>query len=630
MHGDFFFQAFVFLAAAVVAVPIAKKLGLGSVLGYLLAGVAIGPFVLGLVGQEGKDILHFAEFGVVLMLFLVGLELEPAVLWRLRTPILGLGGLQVLATTLLVAAAALAFGTPLKAAIAIGMTLAMSSTAIVLQSLAEKGLMKTSAGQSSFSVLLFQDLAVIPMLAIFPLLASGPAETAAAEHGTFIDHYPPAVQTLIVLGAVASIIVGGRFLVAPAFRAIARTRLRELFTAAALLLVVGISLLMGQVGLSPALGTFLAGVVLAGSEYRHELESDIEPFKGLLLGLFFLAVGASIDFALIASRPGTVLLLVFGVLALKFGVLLALAKFFKLSIDQGLLFAFGLAQVGEFAFVLLSFASQNRVIEGELAALLVAVVAITMALTPLLLLFNEKVIDPRFGVKEEAKAADEIDEQHAVIIAGFGNFGQVVGRLLRANGIHATLLDNDSDRVDLLRRIGFKVFYGDATRHDLLIAAGAEKAKLIVLAIDDPEKVIEQVHTIRRHFPQLEILARARGRHEAYELIEAGVKNVYREGLDTSLRVGIDALRHLGFRAHQAHRAAAIFRCHDEEALQELAASRRDQDTYINMARSRVADLERLLQVDREDAPGRRDQGWDSESLREDVRQATFARKEGA
>jgi len=632
MHGEgFFFQAFVYLTAAVVSVPIAKRLGLGSVLGYLLAGAAIGPFGLHLVGEEGQDVMRFAEFGVVMMLFLVGLELEPTLLWRLRAPILGLGGLEVAVTTVVAAGLGLALGLRFAEAVAVGLILSMSSTAIVLQSLAEKGLLKTAAGQSSFAVLLFQDLAVIPILALFPLLGRAGAThagNAGAPATTWVGSLPAWGQTLAVLAVVGAVVLGARFLLRPVFRAIAATRLRELFTAAALLLVIGIALLMTRVGLSPALGTFLAGVVLANSEYRHELESDIEPFKGLLLGLFFIAVGASIDFRLVAAQPARIAALVAVVLGAKAAVLFALARAFRLGTDQALTFAFALPQVGEFAFVLLSFAAQQAVLGPETTGPLVAVVALTMAATPLLMLLNERVVLPRVGAPEgPGREADRIDEHGHVIVAGFGRFGNTVGRLLRANGVATTVLDNDSDRVEVLRKLGLKVFYGDATRHDLLHAAGAEHARLLVLALDRPEKNLELVTTAKKHFPHLRILARASDWHDAYELLDAGVDHVYRETLDASLRLGVDALRLLGFRAYQAGRAARTFLRHDEESMRELAKMRGDRATYFSAARGRIADLERMLLADLEDAGVARDLGWDAESLREDARRSGFGPK---
>jgi len=493
LQGDgFFFQAFVYLSAAVISVPVAKRLGLGSVLGYLIAGFAIGPFGFHLIGEEGQDVMHFAEFGVVMMLFLIGLELRPSLLWRLRGPILGMGGLQVGLTTAAITSVGIFFGLSFQAALAVGMTLSLSSTAIVLQTLNEKGLMKTDAGQSAFSVLLFQDIAVIPMLAIMPILAVKTVKTiqeAGDSHGgntTWVEGFSGWTQALMVAGVIAFIIIGGLFLIRPFFRYVAKTRLRELFTAAALLLVVGISLLMAKVGLSPALGTFLAGVVLANSEYRHELEGDIEPFKGLLLGLFFIAVGASIDFGLITAKPGLIGMLVVGLVTIKLVILLVIGIIFKFKHDQNVLFSFSLAQGGEFAFVLFSFAVQNHVVSNTVANPLIGAVAISMALTPLALIINDKLIQPRFGTHEnEEKEADSIDEENPVIIAGFGNFGSIVGRLLRANDVGITVLEHDSDRVELLRKLGLKVFYGDASRQDLLHAAGAEKARVLIIAFND-------------------------------------------------------------------------------------------------------------------------------------------------
>jgi len=619
----FFVQAVVYLTAAVIAVPLAKRFGLGSVLGYLLAGVVIGPFVLGLVGSEGEDVMHFAEFGVVMMLFVIGLELEPRLLWRLRAPILGLGGLQVGLTTALVAGIALTIGVEWRAAIAIGMILALSSTAIVLQTLAEKGLLKTSAGQSAFSVLLFQDIAVIPMLALMPLLATAHVELSGEEHHAaeaWISTLPGWARALAVLGAVTAIVVGGRYLLRPVFRALGRVRMREVFTAAALLLVIGIALLMTRVGLSPALGTFLAGVVLANSEYRHELEADIEPFKGLLLGLFFISVGASIDFSLVRGQPGMVFGLTAAIMGLKLAVLLSLARAFRLSRDQALLFGFALPQVGEFAFVLLSFAGQEGVLTSSFTDPLVAAVALSMAVTPLLLVFNERVLQPRFGTKETVdREADEIEERNPVLIAGFGSFGATVGRLLKAQGVGTTVLDADPDQVDLLRRLGLEVYYGDATRHDLLETAGAAEARLLIVALGDAESNVRLVETAKRDFPQLTVLARAFDWRDSYDLYEAGADLVYREALDAALRLGADAMQELGFRAYHAERVAQKFLRHDQESLQVLAAMKgEEQSVYISAARRRIEDLEALLAVDLRGPDLDRDEGWDPASLREE------------
>ena len=608
MHDEsLFLQAFIYLAAAVVAVPISNRLGLGSVLGYLIAGVVIGPFGLHLVGQEGEDVMHFAEFGVVMLLFLVGLELQPSRLWRLRLPILGMGGLQVLATALVIAAGAMALGLGAPMALAVGLILAMSSTAIGLQSLEEKGQAKTDAGQSAFSVLLFQDIAVIPILALLPLLAYEKADLAG--HGPALN---PWLQALMVLGIVAGIIVGGRYLMRPVFRIVAATRLREVFTAMALLLVIGIALAMQQVGLSPALGTFVAGVVLADNEYRHELEGDIAPFKGLLLGLFFLTVGASIDFGLLISRPWLILGLVLALVVSKLTVLLALGRVFRLAWSQTLLFGFALAQGGEFAFVLFSFATKARVLPENLTALLVAVVAFSMLLTPLLLIANDRWLQPRFARPAEAPEPDAIDASDSpVIIAGCGRFGQVVARLLLANRCRVTVLDHSPAQIDLLRRFGHKVFYGDAGRLDLLQAAGAARARLLVVAIDDPAKTLEIVELARKHFPALTILARATDRRHAYALIRQGVSVIRRETFGSALEMGVDALRLLGVGAHRAHRMAQTFRQHDEEALREMAALQDDEAVVIARSRQLSQDLEQLLQSDARDMPADVDRAWD-------------------
>lgn len=623
--GSFFYIAFVYLAAAVLMVPVAKRLGLGSVLGYLLAGVIIGPGLLGLVGDERHDVMHFAEFGVVMMLFVIGLELEPALLWRLRKSIVGMGGLQVAATLLAFFGISLLLGLPWKAALAVGMMLSLSSTAIVLQTLQEKGIIKTPAGQSSFSVLLFQDIAVIPMLAVFPLLAESAIAPAESHGGGLAGELSGWAKTLFVLGAVGLIVVGGRYLVRPVFHAVANTRLRELFTATALLLVVAIQLITSAVGLSPALGAFLGGVVLANSEYRHELESDIEPFKGLLLGSFFISVGSSIDLGFIAQQPLLVTGAVLGLMLVKLLILFLTGKIFRLGIDQNSTFSFGLCQVGEFAFVLLSFASQNAIFSREINDFLLVVTALSMALTPLFFVLNEEIVQPRIGAHlAQDIEPDVIEEKNPVIIAGFGRFGSVVGRLLKAKDIGTTVLDNDADRVELLRKLGMKVYYGDAARPELLQGAGAAEAKLLIVALDEPEHTIRLVETAQKHYPNLQLLVRALDRDDAYELLERGVQHIYRETTDTSLRMGSDALHLLGFRAYQARHAAQLFYRHDEKALRDLAGSWADRNLYISAARERIAELEQLLKADGADALLDHDEEWDSESLREDVAQGTF------
>ena len=594
------FEAFIYLLAAIVAVPLAKRLGLGSVIGYLLAGAVIGPYALNFAGRA-RDVMHFAEFGVVMMLFLVGLELRPAILWQMRRPILGLGGLQVVGTALAIGFVASWFGLPWKSALAVGLILAMSSTAIVLQSLTERGLMKTPGGEASFAVLLFQDIAVIPIIALMPLLATLPSggPTEQTSESGIIAGLPAWEQAMLVVGAVAVIVGAGRFLLRPFLRYIAGTKLREMFTATALFLVIGIALLMKMLGLSPALGTFIAGVVLAESEYRVQLEADIEPFKGLLLGLFFISVGASIDFSLITRQPEAIALIVAGLLLLKFVVLVLLSRAFRLRAAEGFLLAFALAQGGEFAFVLFAFATQNGVLPIETASLLVASVALSMAAAPLLFTINHKLVRPLFQKCEPQRAADEIDEHdNPVILAGFGRFGHIVGRVLRANGFGTTVLDHDADQVEMLGRFGMKSFYGDASRLDLLQAAGAERAKLFILAIDDEAKALEIIGTVQREFPRLKILARATSRQHAYEILRLGVDQVYRETLGSALDLSVDALRELGMDERRARRVAELFREHDEASVRAMARLGDADDAYVSIARQHNENLLRALQSD--------------------------------
>ena len=606
MSGGFH-QAFIYLLAAIVAVPLAKRLGMGSVIGYLLAGAIIGPYTLGLAGG-GADVMHVAEFGVVMMLFVVGLELRPALLWQMRRPILGLGGLQVAGTALAIGFVASGFGLPWRSALAVGLILAMSSTAIVLQSLGERRLMKTPGGEACFAVLLFQDIAVIPIIALMPLLAGTGVLTKAPESG-IMSGLSAWKQALLVVAVVAIIALAARFLLRPFFRYIAETRLREMFTATALFIVVGIALLMQKLGLSPALGTFIGGVVLAESEYRVQLEADIEPFKGLLLGLFFISVGASIDFSLIAQQPQLIALIVVGLLAIKFSVLLILSRWFRLKAAEGFLLAFALAQGGEFAFVLFSFATQNAVLPAEIANLLIASVALSMAAAPLLLTINEKLVRPRFQKCEPQRAPDVIDEHdNPVILAGFGRFGHIVGRLLRANGFGTTVLDHDADQVETLGRFGMKSFYGDASRLDLLQAAGAEHARLFVVAIDDEAKSLEIIETVQREFPRLKILARATSRQHAYEILRLGVDQVYRETLGSALDLTVDALRELGMDERRAHRVTEIFREHDEASVRDMARLRAEDEAYISTARKHIENLERALRSDVDMLPTRQDE----------------------
>ncbi|HLF53111.1 monovalent cation:proton antiporter-2 (CPA2) family protein [Flavobacterium sp.] len=622
MDTNFLLQAIIYLAAAVVCVPIAKKLGLSSILGYLFAGIVIGPFVLGFIGQEGQDIMHFAEFGVVMMLFLIGLELEPSKFWKMRKFILGMGSMQLVGTTLVLFIGCLFFmDWKWETALAISLALALSSTAIVLQTLKEKGLLNTSVGRSSFAVLLFQDIAVIPILAFLPLLSTVNLETTNEIQQSLISGYSSWLQTLIVIGIIAIIYFAGRFLFVPLLHIIAKTRLQELFTASALLLVVGVSYVMQLIGLSPALGAFMAGVVLANSEFRHELEGDIAPFKGLLLGLFFIGVGASINFQLIIDNP--LFIFAFGAILtlVKFLVLFATSRFYKKNTDQNLLLAFSLSQAGEFGFVIMSFCMQLNIIPNMLANQIMAVIAMSMVATPFLLLINERFIYPNSKLKgkESKKESDFIDEHNPVIIAGFGHFGSTVGRLLKANNVKSTILDYDSDRVDVLRKMGFKVYYGDATRLELLKAAGCENAKLFIAAIDNPTVNLQVIETLKKHFPHLKILTRARNRNDAYELIDHNVKHIYRETLYSAVTMGVDALVELGHRKYTATRQGQQFIKYDEITTRKLAEKRHDKMAYLVTIKEEIEMQEQLLKNDILSQVAATNHSWDSEHLKKDL-----------
>ncbi len=612
---EFLAAAFVYLVAAVIAVPLANRLGLGSVLGYFIAGVVIGP-VLGLVGQETIELQHFAEFGVVMMLFLVGLELQPTMLWRMRAQLLGLGGLQVLTAAAAIAGVALACGLAWQPALALGMILSLSSTAIVLQTLNEKGWMPTLGGKSSFSVLLTQDIAVIPMLALMPLLAvsDGTALQDGGHHGapTAFDGLPDWAQGAVILALIAAIILAGRTVIRPIFRFIAEAGLREIFTAAALMLVIGIALAMNYVGLSAALGTFLAGVVLSDSEYRHELESDIQPFKGLLLGLFFITVGAGIDFQLLFSNPLGLMGLALGLMALKAALLYALASAFKLRGADRWLFALGLAQAGEFAFVLFGFTLGAGVLPAELVAPMTLVVALTMLLTPLLFVLFEKVLAPRATASAD-RPPDEIDERGSVVVAGMGRVGQIITRMLVTNGFKVTVIDHDPETVENLTKIGFRAYYGDATRPDLLHSAGLGEAQLFIAALDDREKQTELVHHVAKTYPALKIHARARDRHHVYELKNAGANHVERETFESAMILGRDALVALGHHPFRAELARRTFRNHDRhqlDALRETWTAEGVSKSYIDAMRAHSQTLFELMQADRFDAHDRSERSW--------------------
>tara|TARA_R110002049_G_scaffold140930_9_gene302434 strand:- start:40772 stop:42682 length:1911 start_codon:yes stop_codon:yes gene_type:complete len=621
MEG-FLFQASIYLAAAVIAVPIAARLGLGSVLGYLAAGILIGP-VFHLVGSETKDLQHFAEFGVVMMLFLIGLELEPRALWDMRHRLLGLGGLQVVLSTAALMGIAMAYDQSWSVALAIGLTLSLSSTAIVLQTLSEKGLMQTQGGRSVFSVLLTQDIAVIPILAFLPLLAIGfpagmlpdgsisldadqieTAHKAVEGHGddlahaaqSFVQSLPAWGVTLVTLGAIASIIIVGVFFTRPVFRFIHSAHLREMYTALALLIVVGISFLMMVVGLSPALGAFLAGVVLASSEFRHELETDLEPFKGLLLGLFFITVGAGINFELLFAKPLILVSMALLVIIVKALILLVLGRAFKLRGRDSWLFALALAQAGEFGFVLVSFSVATGVMPDPIAETLLLVIALSMLITPLLFILYDGI--SKRMTDSGPIVPDEIDAKGPVIIAGVGRFGQIVNRLVQASGFQTVVLDNNPETIAVMRRFGFKAFLGDPTRPDILRKAGLKDAQVLVVALDDQKAALQLIAYARKQRPDLHIVTRAHDRTDVYRQYQAGANDIVREMFDSSLRAGRYVLENMGLSDYEANEAERMFYSHDRASVRELATLWRpdvppsENKAYVARAKELQKDLE--------------------------------------
>lgn len=620
MTGSILFEAIVFLAGAIICVSIAKRLGLSSVIGYLLAGVLIGPYVFGFIGKEGEDILHFAEFGVVMMLFLIGLEIEPKNFWNMRKTILGMGGIQVGLTMLLSYFMFTSLGFEWKVALVFAMAVALSSTAIAMQTIKEKGLMDTTFGTSSFSILLFQDIIVIFMLGFIPLL-SNTDSTASAEkhsnHANLLETLPIGLQTFAIILSVVLIIVAGRYLIVPMLRKVAKTGVRELLIAAALLIVFGISFLMEYVGISPALGAFLGGVVLSNSEYKHELESTLEPFKNLLLGLFFMAVGASINFIVIAKNPWTIGGLLIAIVVLKAVVLFITGFVFKLKLDQKLLLTFSLAQVGEFAFVLLSFAFGLNILEQNQLDMLLVITALSMSLTPIIGIINERFILPKIGTKESVKRPmDHIAKTQKIILVGFGHFGSTIGRFLRSHGVEATILDHDSNRVDFLRKMGFEVYYGDATRLDLLESAGIAEAKIIICATNkiSVSKAISKI--VKDKYPHVEMMIRTKNRYDAYELLNLGHENIYRESLETSLTLAKDVLSRMGFRKYTLNRQVQNFIKYDEDSLRRLASEPKREEDYIFKARKELEQQEKFLNEDFKRGIVDYDSHWDSEHIR--------------
>ena len=632
-NQDFFFQALIYLAAAVVTVPIAKKMGLVSVLGYLAAGIVIGPFVLGLVGFENGRVMQFAEFGVVLMLFVIGLELRPTLLWKMRRTIFGLGSLQVFITVIVITGFALLFNFKINRAIAIGLILALSSTAIMLQTLTEKGLLQNHTGRSAFLVTLFQDIMVVPMLAIIPLLATMDGKSKIA--GSTLNRITQNIeldgwlQLLFIIAVIAFIIIGGRFIARHVFRLIAETGMHEVFTAMALLMIIGIALAMQKIGLSPALGTFLAGVVLADNEYRHELETTINPFKGLLLGLFFISVGASINIALLFREPLLILGLVILSILIKFIILFILGRFFKLRIGHDFLFAFLLVPSSEFAFVLISFSKQNNLFDERLSALLLLMVTVSMAISPLLLIFNEKVLSPVFSRKQNKAEYDYVESSdNPIIIAGFGRFGLVIGRLLLANNYKVTIIDSNPANVEILRKFGFKLYYGDVTRPQVLEQAGMKHAKIVILSMAEYDEALKVADYLKKNYPHVKILARAKDIYHAFEFFKRNVNIVQREVFDSAAELGEKALVHLGFSKYEAYRATRTFKHHEKQVLLDLYTLwKEDKNRFIQETRRFSDQLSEILQAEKDYLIHETDYAWNASSIREEAESEIVSNK---
>ena len=599
-------SSLIYLGAAVLVVPLSKALGLGSIIGYLVAGIAIGPWGLGLVSSV-EDVLHFAEFGVVLMLFLVGLELEPKRLWNLRRPIFGWGLAQVASCAVVLFGIGWLAGAEWRVALVAALGLALSSTAIALQVFGERNLLKTSSGQAGFSILLFQDVAAIPILALLPLLAGA---AAGAQEVTGLDRL---FEGLKIVGVIAGIVLGGRLALRPLLRWIARSKTPEIFTATALLLVVAVAALMQFVHMSMALGAFLAGVLLAESEYRRELETDIEPFKGLLLGLFFIAVGMSMNFGVLIAQPLMMALLVVGFMVVKLVVIYTLAKSMGIPYQQRPVFTLLLAQGGEFAFVVFQAAGPN-VLPPEVTSLLIGAVALSMLLSPLLLVAIDKWVLPRYNeyAKNAGPKIDEISEQQEpkVLILGFGRYGQIIGRMLWSQGLPLTVLDHDSDTVEGLREFGFRVFYGDATRLDLLRTAGAATARVVVVAVDDIEQSLTIVDLLREHFPQARVVARARNLRHLYQLRDRGVEHIEREVFESSLRSARATLEGLGWPAYEARETAMRFRARNIKLMDATYPHYKDRAKVIAVAKEGRQQFEEQMTKEREERQKRSGVDW--------------------
>ena len=600
----------IFLGAAIIMVPLVRKMGLSSVIGFIIGGIIIGPFGLKLTGNDSDDIMHATEFGVVMLLFLVGLEIEPKKFWTIRKKIFGMGLSQMLITMIVLFAIFYFANWRTEQALVVAVCFALSSTAIVLQTLKEKNIFRTDAGETSFSILLFQDISVIPILALLPILAKRPEDK---EHQILLQYLPDWLQPFSIILGVLLLIFLGRYIFVPFLRYVSRSGMNELLTASSLFLVIGVSELMASVGLSPALGAFIAGVMLATSEFRHELESQIDPFKGLLLAVFFVSVGATINFFVIMQDPMFIFTTTVVVLLVKFFVLFGIGKFFKLKLDQNLMVAFALSQVGEFAFVLINYSTNLYLFDPQLNAQLMAITAITMCITPILLIFNEKFLEPKFvTVKNESAENIEHIKQRKIIIVGFGHFGSTVGRLLRVNGIQPTILDNDPQRVNLLKSNRFKVYFGDATKPGILRSAGAETADLLILCLDNPEKNKLILEYARNHYPQLKIFVRAKNRLDAYDFYNNGVDNIYRETLGTAVDMAVDILQATGMRSYAARRLGKRFMMIDKAMVRKLAKEQLKDKVTFTMRES----LEREAELLAEDSQSFDESQWnDNEEI---------------
>lgn len=600
MESSLAMNTLIFLGVAIIMVPLARKFGLSSVIGYIIGGILIGPYVLKLTGKDVDGIMHASEFGVIMLLFLVGLELEPRKFWEMRKKIIGLGLTQMLLTISLLFLVFIWAGWRIDKAIAIAICFALSSTAIVLQTLQEKNNLKTLAGEASFSTLLFQDIAVIPILAILPIIANYKARHHDNDIQVLIQTLPEWMQAATVILGVVILILLGRYVFVPFLRYVSKSGMSELLTASSLFLVIGVSELMVAIGLSPALGAFLAGVMLANSEFRHELEAQIDPFKGLLLAVFFVSVGSTINFTVIQKDPIFIFSTVFAVLIIKFFVLYVIGKFFKIDTPQSLFYAFALSQVGEFAFVLINYASSLYLLSKELNSQMMAVTAITMCITPLLLIINDKLITPKFikDVPEgdhDYNILDSNVSQKKIIIVGFGHFGSTVGRLLKANKISATVLDRDSDRVKLLRSYGFKVYYGDATKLPTLRAAGIEDAEILVLCLDDTDDNKFIADLVREHYPTVKIFVRAKNRIDAYDYLNNGINNIYRETLGTAVEMAVDVLHEAGMRKYAARRLGQRFMAIDKASIRKLAKTKDKDDEVLLFTTKEILQREEEL-----------------------------------